>query len=586
MRLLAAITLILSSLNVLAQSGDLELWYKQPARTWTDALPVGNGRIGGMVFGDFRHENIQLNEESVWAGTQMNNNNPAASAHLGEIQQAIFRQEYKNALDLANKYMVGTPPQVRSYQPLGNLFINYAWQGEPTVYRRSLNLHTGIARTEYTIDGNKVVQEIFASAPQDVMVLSIHAEKAFDASVLISREFDANNENKDKRKKSTPANPLCTNSYFNEKGVASYSGQIIDPELPVKGPAGKHMRYAAAMKVLANDGRAEPFSTEKSTGFNLMSVKNIVFIVTGATDYNLELLNTDPSIDPMSICNKLLSKSSNYTLKDLTGLHTREHRSVFDRVKFSLGKDDLKSMPTDERLTRMKGGKTDNGLLSLYYQYGRYLLMNSSRNPGRLPANLQGIWNDLYEAPWNADFHTNINLQMNYWPAETGNLSETVVPLAGFMSKLTVPGAVTAKEMYHARGWTMHHLTDPFGVTGVMDGPWGITPLDGPWMTFPLFDHYEFTEDLNFLRNIAYPMMKGSIEFVLDYLVKSPEGYLVTNPSHSPENSFFVPGSPHQRTVPVVLHAHGRHSHCQCPVQQFYQSGRETEPGRRPGEES
>ncbi|MEK7720591.1 MAG: glycoside hydrolase family 95-like protein, partial [Bacteroidota bacterium] len=174
---------------------------------------------------------------------------------------------------------------------------------------------------------------------------------------------------------------------------------------------------------------------------------------------------------------------------------------------------------------------------------GRYLLMNSSRKPGRLPANLQGIWNDLYEAPWNSDFHTNINLQMNYWPAETGNLSETVGPLAGFMSKLTVPGAVTAKEIYNAGGWTMHHLTDPFGVTGIMDGVWGITPLDGPWMTFPLYDHYEFTEDLNFLKNVAYPMMKGSVQFVLDYLIKSPEGYLVTNPSHSPENSFFVPNS-------------------------------------------
>ena len=157
--------------------------------------------------------------------------------------------------------------------------------------------------------------------------------------------------------------------------------------------------------------------------------------------------------------------------------------------------------------------------------------------------NLQGIWNDLYEAPWNADFHTNINLQMNYWPAESGNLSETIYPLAGFMDKLTVPGTVTARETYHAAGWTMHHLTDPFGVTGVMDGVWGITPLDGSWMTFPLYEHYEFTQDLNFLKNVAYPMMKGSVRFVLDYLVKSPEGYLVTNPSHSPENSFFVPNS-------------------------------------------
>jgi alpha-L-fucosidase 2 len=304
------------------------------------------------------------------------------------------------------------------------------------------------------------------------------------------------------------------------------------------------MRYAAAMKVLSANGITDPFTTDKSTGFKLQSVKDIAFIITGATDYNMDLLNTDPSIDPLAICNGLLSKAAKFNLKRLKEIHNKDHRSIFDRVNFSLGGDDLGNLATDERLARMKEGKTDNGLLALYYQYGRYLLMNSSRSPGKLPANLQGIWNDLYDAPWNADFHTNINLQMNYWPAETGNLAETVEPLAGLMNKLTVPGSVTAKEMYNAGGWTMHHLTDPFGVTGVMDGVWGITPLDGPWMTFPLYDHYEFTEDLNFLKNVAYPMMKGSILFVLDYLVKSPEGYLVTNPSHSPENSFFVPNSP------------------------------------------
>jgi alpha-L-fucosidase 2 len=169
--------------------------------------------------------------------------------------------------------------------------------------------------------------------------------------------------------------------------------------------------------------------------------------------------------------------------------------------------------------------------------------MGSSRLPAKLPANLQGIWNDLYDAPWNGDFHTNINLQMNYWPAESGNLSETSVVLSKFMQKLVVPGSETAKEMYGAKGWTLHHLTDPFGKTAVMDGVWGITPMDGPWMTFPVYDHFEFTRDTNFLKTIAYPMIKGSVEFVLDFLVKSPEGYLVTNPSHSPENSFFVPGT-------------------------------------------
>lgn len=535
---------ILGSFNLFAQTNTMELWYKKPAQTWTEALPVGNGRIGAMVYGDFRKENIQLNEESVWAGTKINNNNPGSKDHLKEIQQAVFNQEFQKALDLSNKYMVGTPPQIRSYQPLGNLFINYIWKGEPSAYKRSLNLHTGIASTVFSIDGNTVVQEVYSSAPQDIMVVSLTAQKAFSAEILLSREYDNANENKDKRKKSSsPAKPFCTNTYKNENGMAFYTGQIIDAELPSKGPAGKHMRYAAAMKILSVDGAASAFSTDKSTGFKLLSVKKIVLLITGATDYKMESLNTDPSIDPGATCNGILAKAAKYTAAELKATHIKNHALLFDRVKFSLGPDQLGNLATDERLARMKEGKNDNGLIALYYQYGRYLLMNSSRFPGRLPANLQGIWNDLYDAPWNADFHTNINLQMNYWPAETGNLPETVAPLAGFMRQLTVPGAVTAREMYNARGWTMHHLTDPFGVTGVMDGVWGITPLDGSWMTFPLYDHYDFTLDKEFLKTVAYPMMKGSILFILDYLIKSPEGYLVTNPSHSPENSFLVPNS-------------------------------------------
>ena len=211
---------------------------------------------------------------------------------------------------------------------------------------------------------------------------------------------------------------------------------------------------------------------------------------------------------------------------------------MFSRVELSFGVDTLNSVPTDERLLAVKNGGTDNGLIALYFQFGRYLLMSSSRNPAVLPANLQGIWNKDMNAPWNADFHTNINLQMNYWPAEVCNLSETSDQLVSFMEKLTVPGAVTAKEMYGTEGWVFHHLTDPFGRTGVADGVWGITPMNGPWMTFPLYEHYLFTQDTLYLRNSAWPVMKGSAEFVLGFLVESPDGYLVTNPSHSPENSF------------------------------------------------
>lgn len=526
-----------------AQKNEMELWYKSPAKKWAEALPVGNGRLGAMVYGDYLHENLQLNEESVWAGSKINNNNPQAHSHLKEIQQAIFRGEYKVAEELSKKYLVGTPPNVRSYQPLGNLFIKYHWKGQPASYKRSVNLHTGISKTEYSIDGNKIIQEVFVSAPQDILVVSISAEKAFNTELFLSRKFDNNYEVKDKRKKVLNAAPSSTNHYKSESRLAWYTGQIIDAPSPNQGPGGKHMRYASAMRILSIDGNAIPFATDTSAGFQITAAKKIVLILTGATDYNFEKLDMDPAINPLSVCNKIISNASGYTVATIQQLHERDHRKFFDRVSISLGEDNNNHLATDERLAKVKAGNTDNGLLALYYQYGRYLLMGSSRAPGHLPANLQGIWNDLYEAPWNADFHTNINLQMNYWPAETGNLSETAIPLSNFVNKLTVPGAVTAREMYGARGWTMHHLTDPFGRTGVLDGVWGITNMDGPWMTLTLFDHFEFTRDTAFLKKLAFPVMEGAVKFVLDYLVKSPEGYLVTNPSHSPENSFFVPNT-------------------------------------------
>ncbi len=544
MKKLLMILPVFCLLQLHAQKADLKLWYKQPAALWTDALPVGNGRIGAMVFGKYDMENIQLNEESVWAGSKINNNNPEAKAHLKEIQTAIFNSDYKNALALSNKYMVGTPSRVRSYQPLGNLFIQYHWKGKPTDYKRSLDLHKGIATTTYRVDGQVLKQEVYASAPQDIIVVSISAENGFDADLVLSREFDFDNENQLKRRKGqSPKLKFYENQYGEDGNMVYYTGQIIDTASPSQGPEGKHMRYASAMKVLSIDGQAVNFSTNTSTGFNLHHVKKIVLIITGATNYNLLKLDTDEKIIPLNVCKKIIAKAALIKPIELQKIHDTDHRKYFDRLQFSLGVDEQKDLPTDERLARMKEGKTDNGLLALYYQYGRYLLMGSSRKPGQLPANLQGIWNDLYDAPWNADFHTNINLQMNYWPAETGNLTETSIPLSNFMQQLVKPGTITAKEMYGAKGWTIHHLTDPFGRTGVMDGVWGITPMDGPWMTFALYDHYEFTKDINYLKTTAYPLMKGAIEFVLDYLVKSPEGYLVTNPSHSPENAFFVPGT-------------------------------------------
>lgn len=502
---------------------DIRLWYAKPAIAWTDAMPVGNGRIGAMVFGGYNQERIQMNEESIWSGSKINNNNKEAATHLPEIQQALFTGEYKKALQLSSDYLVGTPPRIRSYQPLGNLYINYSWIGRPQQYKRSLTLNTGIAKTEYIVDGNHISEEVYASAPDDVMVVSFSATKSVSIDILLNREQDVN-------------------EYKSSNGLVYYTGQINDKEDTLTGPAGKHIRFATAMKITA-DGKTKILLSDTGAIVKISGSKRITVLVTGASNYNISKLDMDESIDPLGICKQKIEAAAKLSPSILKQRHIADHRSFFDRVQFMMGSEAMNAMPTAERLEKVKAGAFDPGLIVMYYQFGRYLLMGSSRKPGRLPANLQGIWNEEYKAPWNSDFHTNINLQMNYWPAETGNLPETIYPLTNFLKKLMVPGGATAWEMYHAHGWTLHHLTDLFGRTGVADGVWGVSPMAGPWMTFPLFRHFEFTNDTTYLRRDAYPVIKGSVEFVLDFLIKSPEGYLVTNPSHSPENTFYVPGT-------------------------------------------
>ena len=495
------------------------LWYDQPAEEWVEALPVGNGRLGAMVFGNPENERIQFNEESLWAGSKTDNNNPQSLEHLGEIQQLIFDGEYKKAGKLASDYMVGTPPNVRSYQTFGDLMLDYHWEDEAKNYKRDLDLNTGIATTTFEIGDNFVKQEVFVSAPNDLIAVRVSATLPFQVDVALKRE-------KDVLVQTLP------------DGTIRMTGQIIDEENPKAGVAGAHMKFAAMARVKNEGGKLG--NTEAAISCD--AVTAVTIYLTAATNYDLETLDLSESIDPERECERILNKITDTSYAGLKQEHVKDHGEMFGRVSLTLGEDTLTYLPTDQRLDRIKEGASDNGLVATYFQYGRYLLMGSSRPPGRLPANLQGVWNEHFQAPWNADFHTNINLQMNYWPAEVCNLPETSLILTRFMEKITVPGAVTAQKMYGTRGWTMHHLTDVFGRTGVADGLWGVTPLDGPWMTFPLYRHFEFTRDTAYLRDI-YPVLKGSAEFVIDFLIESPEGYLVTNPSHSPENAFFVPGT-------------------------------------------
>ena len=496
------------------------LWYNQPASTWEEALPIGNGRLGAMIFGHPFQECIQVNEESLWSGAPINSNNPKAIQNLDKIRELILNHQYQAAKKLAAETMVGTPPCVRSYQTLGNILLDYSIQ-DTTQYSRSLNLNRGICTTQFLSQGIGYKQEVFASAIDNVIVTRLSSSQAEGLNVLVRLTRDKDIQ------LSVQDNEIIL------------EGQVVDEDDPRSGPGGKHMKFAAKLRILHDGGSL----IAKDGGIYIDKAKQATLLFTAATDYQLTLLDFDRSIQPLNVCNQILEKACQQSYDVLLARHTEDHTSVFNRVSIDLGENAQASLPTDRRLEAVKAGVEDPDLIALYFQYGRYLLMNSSRTPGVLPANLQGIWNKDYNAPWGSDFHTNINLQMNYWPAEVCNLSETALPLILFMEKIQEPGSVTAKEMYRSRGWTVHHLTDPFGRTAVMDGVWGCFPMGGPWMTFPIFEHYAFTQDNDFLKHTAYPILKSSAQFVLDFLVKDKKGQWVTAPSNSPENAYIDPVS-------------------------------------------
>jgi len=508
-----------------AGNQSLILWYKQPAADWNEALPVGNGRLGAMVFGDIMRERIQLNEESIWAGMRVENADADARGYLPAIQQKLLNGEIKEAMELSEKHLRSNPMRIRSYQPLGDIYIDMFGQNrslpERENYRRELNLGNGISTTSWSWEGITFTREVFASAPDNVIVIRLTCSQPgrLTFKISLSREQDA---------VVVPAS----------EDELLMTGQIVD--LPDKDvcPPGLHMKFAARLWGRVKDG-------------SLRSVNNSLFAenaseallyLTAATDYNPSLLNFDRNIDPAAICARILEPVRYKTYEEVIQKHIADHSELFDRVKFSLGEDRMRDLPTDQRLKLVREGAEDPGLAVLQFQYGRYLLMGSSRKPGILPANLQGIWNQDYSAAWNSDFHTNINIQMNYWPAEVCNLPETVIPLSDLINRLREPGRVTAQKTFNSTGWTVNHLTDPFGRTSISDGVgWGTFPMAGPWLVLHQWEHFLFTQDMEYLRNEAWPSMKESAEFVIGFLIKDKNGYLVTAPSNSPENTYRLP---------------------------------------------
>jgi alpha-L-fucosidase 2 len=524
---LSAICLLFSIVSITASAQDtsrLELWYRQPAANWNEALPVGNGRLGAMVFGDAVRERIQLNEESLWAGSPTEANADAA-AFLPQIRENLLKDSIRKAMELSEKYLRSKPMRIRSYQSLGDLridfFANRTARPEIKNYIRRLDLETGITSVSYSINGVQYNREVFVSAPDNCIVLRLWTDQpnALHCRLSMDREQDA------------LVIPDGNNGLL-------LKGQVLDLPDEDAGPDGLHMRFAAKLTAMHTGGTVQAVNNS----IYVKGVSELVVYLTASTDYNMALLDMDPSIDPVKKCDEILGKIKKKNVALIKTDHLKEHTGFFNRVDLSIGSTLKRLRPTDERIKAVKAGEEDVDLAVLQFQYGRYLLMGSSRAPGVLPANLQGIWCKDMNAPWNSDLHTNINLQMNYWPVESANLSEAFIPFSNFVDLLRKPGRVTASKTFGSTGWTVNHLTNPFGRTAISDGvSWGTYPIAGSWLSLHLWEHFLFTRDTTYLRSQAWPVMKEAAEFIKGFLVKDQQGNWVTAPSTSPENAFKLP---------------------------------------------
>jgi alpha-L-fucosidase 2 len=517
---LISLLLFLSVLTYAQPAKENVLWYLQPASKWTEALPVGNGRMAAMVFGKTGTEQIQLNEETIWAGTKVDDINPGAKNNLKKIQSLLLDEKNKEAYELSKKYLLGTPPEIRSYQTLGDLFIDWTdSMSNVSEYRRELDLARAISTTSFARGQKKYKQEVFISSPDDIMVIRLTVTGGLmDFNLRLERERDVTVK--------AAGNKLLLEGRINDEGE------------PLKyGPAGQHLRFAAVASVTTTQGKL----TANGQQLEIRGAQEVLITFTAASDYKPEDLDTDISIEPLDVCNDILSKAGTKKYPDLLKNHLSEYQPLFSKSALKLEGEQHAEWPTDKRLAMFKSGGKDVGLIPLFYQFGRYLLLSSSRYPAKLPANLQGKWNHHFNAPWASDYHTNINLQMNYWPADLANVSVTALPLASFMKIMMGPGKLCAEKMYGADGWAMHHVTDIYGRTAINADPmWGTSPMAGAWMALSVYDHYDFTRDKKFLDAYAFPLLKGSADFILSFLIPDKDGYLVTAPSMSPENGFYL----------------------------------------------
>ncbi|WP_316767754.1 glycoside hydrolase family 95 protein [Pedobacter frigiditerrae] len=527
---------------------DLKLWYNRPAIAWEEALPLGNGKTGAMVFGGIKKERYQLNDNTLWSGYPISGNNPDGPTVLPQVRKAIFEGDYNKATTLWRK-MQG--PYSARYLPLGDLTINYDLKDTlATTYYRDLNLQNAVSTVRYKVGNVTYTRETLVSFPDQMMVVHLTADQkgALNFSVGLSSLL--------RFKTSATADDYLTLKGKAPKHVANRDYEPFQVAYD-EDPKGEGMNFEIHVKVKLDGGSVKANGDQ----LTVKDANSVTLYLSEATSFNG--FDKSPGFEGKDPAIEAKGKLQNAFLKSFAQLkaaHINDYQQLFNRVTFNLGgNQELLKYPTNERLLKFKDNKNDHQLQVLYYQFGRYLMIASSR-PGSRPTNLQGIWNDKIIPPWGSNYTTNINTEMNYWLAENTNLSECHQPLFDFMKELAVNGAKTAKVNYDIKeGWTAHHNSDLWAKTSPPGGydwdpkgapRWSAWPMAGGWLSTHLWEHYLYTGDKAFLVKDAYPLMKGAAQFLLNWLIKDPKsGYLITNPSTSPENTVKIQGKEYQLSL-------------------------------------
>jgi len=484
----------------------LSLWYRQPAQQWVEALAIGSGRLGAMVFGGIPQERLQLNEDTLWGGGPYDQNNPEALGALPEARRLVFEGKFLEADKLIDKKMIAKPRGQMPYQTLGDLLLTFPTVNSVADYRRELNLDTAIARVTYSAGGVKFTREVFASPADQVIVVRLTADR--------------------------PGQITCSVGFTTPQAATA---SVADPDsLVLAGVNGEAngvpgaLKFQARVKVIACGGPVRVDGQQ----LTVANANEVTLLIVAATSYRNY---RDVSGDAEARAKNYLAAAAGKSFAQLRRAHVAEHQRLFRRVELNLGATEAMKQPTNERIRHFAEGH-DPQMAALYFQFGRYLLLACSR-PGGQPANLQGLWAEGLNPPWGGKYTININTEMNYWPAETCNLGECVAPLMSMVYDLTESGARAARMHWGAGGWVAHHNTDLWRAASPIDGPWGHWPTGGAWLCQNLWEHYLFTHDRAFLQEL-YPAMKGAAQFFLDSLVEEPQHHwLVTCPSASPENS-------------------------------------------------